>query len=384
MTFTAQQIADFLKGEIIGNPDVSVQDFSKIEDGKPQTISFLSNPKYTHYIYETQADIVLVNNDFEPEKPTKPTLIKVANAYTALASLLELVNSLTPAKTGVEEMCHISPSAKTGKDIYVGAFAYIGDNAHVGDNVIITADPDDGYRVKEVVVLDTLGYAVPVSCLSVGGDPDYVETWSFTMPASNVEIYVTFEVQGSSYYDDVRTDQWYYNAVTFVTDRGYFFGVETNLFGPYINMNRAMFVTVLGRMSGVDTSLYTGQAFSDVDTGDYYAPYVQWAADNGIVLGRTATTFDPNAFITREEMAAIMYRYCEYLGMDMTLKNQVFMDRYTDKGDISDWALEYVKWAVGVGLMRGKTPYTINPLENATRAEVAQVIMNLCDKVIYP
>ena len=70
--------------------------------------------------------------------------------------------------------------------------------------------------------------------------------------------------------------------------------------------------------------------------------------------------------------------------MDMTLKNQVFMDRYTDKGDISDWALEYVKWAVGVGLMRGKSPYTINPLENATRAEVAQVIMNLCDKVIYP
>ena len=204
------------------------------------------------------------------------------------------------------------------------------------------------------------------------------------MPAASVDIYVVFEVQGASYYVDVRTDHWFYEAVTFVTDRGYFFGVETNLFGPYINMNRAMFVTVLGRMSGVDTSLYTGQAFSDVDTGDYYAPYVQWAADNGIVLGRTATTFDPNAFITREEMAAIMYRYCEYLGMDMTLKNQVFMDRYTDKGDISDWALEYVKWAVGVGLMRGKSPYTINPLENATRAEVAQVIMNLCDKVIYP
>ncbi len=148
MTFTAQQIADFLKGEIIGNPDVSVQDFSKIEDGKPQTISFLSNPKYTHYIYETQADIVLVNNDFEPEKPTKPTLIKVANAYTALASLLELVNSLTPAKTGVEEMCHISPSAKTGKDIYVGAFAYIGDNAHVGDNVKIYPQVFIGDNVK--------------------------------------------------------------------------------------------------------------------------------------------------------------------------------------------------------------------------------------------
>ena len=255
--------------------------------------------------------------------------------------------------------------------------------ANVGDNVIITADPDDGYRVKEVVVLDAMGYAVPVSCLSVGGDPDYVETWSFTMPANDVEVYVTFEVQGSSYYYDVRTDQWYYNAVTFVTDRGYFFGVDTDLFGPYFNMNRAMFVTVLGRMSGVDTSLYTGKAFSDVDTTAYYAPYVEWAADNGIVLGRTATTFEPEAFITREEMAAIMYRYCDFLGLDMTLKNQVFMDRYTDKGDISDWALEYVKWAVGVGLMRGQSPYTIDPLKFAIRAEVAQVIMNLCDKVIY-
>lgn len=255
--------------------------------------------------------------------------------------------------------------------------------ANVGDNVIITADPDAGYRVKEVVVLDAMGYAVPVSCLSVGGDPDYVETWSFTMPASDVEIYVTFEVQGSSYYYDVRTDQWYYNAVTFVTDRGYFFGIDTDLFGPYFNMNRAMFVTVLGRMSGVDTSLYTSQAFSDVDMTAYYAPYVEWASENGIVLGRTETIFDPDANITREEMAAIMYRYCEFLGLDMTLKNQVFMDRYTDKDDISDWALEYVKWAVGVGLMRGQSPYTIDPLKYATRAEVAQVIMNLCDKVIY-
>ena len=255
--------------------------------------------------------------------------------------------------------------------------------ANVGDNVIITADPDDGYRVKEVVVLDAMGYAVPVSCLSVGGDPDYVETWNFTMPANDVEVYVTFEVQGSSYYYDVRTDQWYYNAVTFVTDRGYFFGVDVDLFGPYFNMNRAMFVTVLGRMSRVDTSLYTSQAFSDVDMTAYYAPYVEWAADNGIVLGRTETIFDPDANITREEMAAIMYRYCDFLGLDMTLKNQVFMDRYTDKDDISDWALEYVKWAVGVGLMRGQSPYTIDPLKYATRAEVAQVIMNLCDKVIY-
>lgn len=203
------------------------------------------------------------------------------------------------------------------------------------------------------------------------------------MPAYDVNIKVYFEVQGASYYDDVRTDHWFYNAVTFVTDRGYFLGITDELFGPYINMNRAMFVTVLGRISRVDTSKYTTQAFKDVELGTYYAPYVAWAAENGIVLGRSADVFDPSANITREEMAAIMYRYCEFLGEDMTLKNQVFMDRYEDAGKISTWARPYVEWAVGVGLIRGMSDTTIDPLSYASRAQVAQVIMNLCDKVLY-
>lgn len=253
--------------------------------------------------------------------------------------------------------------------------------AYVGDLVTITADPDDGYRVGRVIVLDVNGKTVPVNY--VKNDYDYIETWSFTMPASNVEITVKFEVQGSSYYDDVRTDAWYYNAVTFVTDRGYFNGVSEMLFAPYIDMNRAMFVTVLGRMANVDTSKYMGLAFSDLEAGMYYVPYVKWANENGIVLGRSDTIFDPEASITREEMAAIMYRYCAYIGMDMTPKNTMFMDRYTDRNEISDWAVTYVEWAVGCGLMRGMTDHTIDPLEHASRAQVAQVIMNFCDKVLY-
>lgn len=253
--------------------------------------------------------------------------------------------------------------------------------AYVGDLVTITADPDDGYRVGRVIVLDVNGKTVPVNY--VKNDYDYIETWSFTMPASNVAITVKFEVQGSSYYDDVRTDAWYYNAVTFVTDRGYFNGVSEMLFAPYIDMNRAMFVTVLGRMANVDTSKYMGLAFSDLEAGMYYVPYVKWANENGIVFGRSDTIFDPEASITREEMAAIMYRYCAYIGMDMTPKNTVFMERYTDRNEISDWAVTYMEWAVGCGLMRGMTDHTIDPLEHASRAQVAQVIMNFCDKVLY-
>ena len=148
MTFTAQQIADFLKGEIIGNPDTEVDNFAKIEEGKPRTIAFLSNPKYTHYIYETKADIVLVNNDFVADKPISATLIKVPDAYAALASLLEMANSLTPKKTGIEEMSFVSSSAKLGKNVYVGAFAYIGDKAQVGENVKIYPQVYIGENVK--------------------------------------------------------------------------------------------------------------------------------------------------------------------------------------------------------------------------------------------
>ncbi|OJV38081.1 MAG: UDP-3-O-(3-hydroxymyristoyl)glucosamine N-acyltransferase [Bacteroidia bacterium 43-41] len=148
MTFTAQQIADFLKGEIVGNPAVEVDNFAKIEEGKPRTIAFLSNPKYTHYIYETKADIVLVNHDFIPEKAISATLIKVPDAYAALASLLDMVNSITPPKTGIEEMSFVSPTATLGDNVYVGAFAYIGEKVQVGNNVKIHPQTYIGEHVK--------------------------------------------------------------------------------------------------------------------------------------------------------------------------------------------------------------------------------------------
>lgn len=133
MEFTAKQIADFLQGEVEGNPDVKVNNFAKIEEGKPKTLTFLSNPKYTHYIYETQADIVLVNADFIAEKEVKATLVRVDNAYEALAKLLELVDKSKPAKVGIEPMSYVADNAKIGKEVYIAGFAYISDNAAVGD-----------------------------------------------------------------------------------------------------------------------------------------------------------------------------------------------------------------------------------------------------------
>ena len=133
MEFSAKQIAQFVQGVIEGDEDATVNTFAKIEDGKPGAISFLSNPKYTHYIYDTESSIVLVDKSVELEKPTKATLIKVDNAYECVAKLLQLYESMKPKKTGIDSLAFISPSANIGENVYIGAFAYIGDNVVIGD-----------------------------------------------------------------------------------------------------------------------------------------------------------------------------------------------------------------------------------------------------------
>ncbi len=140
MEFNAQQIAAFLQGMVEGDPDVKINNFSKIEEGKPNTISFLANPKYTHHIYDTNASVVLVNDDFVPEKdlPQTLTLIRVPDAYAALAQLLDMVDKSNARKKGIEQPSYISASAQLNKEkVYIGAFAYIGENVSLGEDVEI-------------------------------------------------------------------------------------------------------------------------------------------------------------------------------------------------------------------------------------------------------
>lgn len=137
MEFTAKQIAEFVGGRVEGNEQAAVHTFAKIEEGVEGAISFLSNPKYTHYIYETRSSIVLINEDTELEHEVAPTLIRVKNAYESVAKLLQLYESMKPRKTGVDSLAFISPKATVGKDVYIGAFAYIGDGAQIGDGTQI-------------------------------------------------------------------------------------------------------------------------------------------------------------------------------------------------------------------------------------------------------
>jgi len=137
MEFTAKQIADMISGRVEGDSEAKINTFAKIEEGREGAISFLSNPKYTPYIYETKSSVVLINEDVELTQPVSCTLIRVKNAYESVAKLLQLYASMMPQKTGIDPLAFVSKSAKIGENVYIAPFAYIGDNVQIGDGTRI-------------------------------------------------------------------------------------------------------------------------------------------------------------------------------------------------------------------------------------------------------
>jgi UDP-3-O-[3-hydroxymyristoyl] glucosamine N-acyltransferase len=148
MNFTAALIAEFLKGSVEGNSEATVSDISKIEEGKPGTLSFLANPKYEKFIYDTQSSIVIVNADFQPQKKISATLVRVKNAYESFAALLRLYEQSKPKKSGISKMAVVSDTANLGKELYVGEFTIVSENASIGDGVQLYPQVYVGDHVK--------------------------------------------------------------------------------------------------------------------------------------------------------------------------------------------------------------------------------------------
>ena len=204
MEFSAQQIASVLGGTVEGDPEVKVNNFSKIEEGKPGTLTFLANPKYEHFIYQTEASIVLVNNDFTPAEPIKATLVKVANAYASLAILLNMAEQANVKKAGIDATAFIAGSATVGEGCYVGNFAYIGEDVKIGKNSRIyphayiafwseteTVRPDHASGMQNAVVADYAavvdGRTVSVSlqkAITTRRSPSWVMSYWKTMSKS--------------------------------------------------------------------------------------------------------------------------------------------------------------------------------------------------------
>ena len=155
MEFTASQIAGILEGEVEGNPEIAVHKLAKIEEGKKGSLTFLANPKYTQYIYSTEASITLVNRDFVPEQALSTTLIKVEDAYKSFSKLLEYYNQVKFNKTGIENPVYLSESAAYGSEFYMGAFSYLGNNVHIGNQVKIYPNVyiGDNVRIGDNVIV---------------------------------------------------------------------------------------------------------------------------------------------------------------------------------------------------------------------------------------
>ena len=241
-----------------------------------------------------------------------------------------------------------------------------------GDTVTITPDPDAGYEVDEVIVTDRNGNEVEVTANRNG-------TYTFEQPRGRVTIEVTFVRTDSGLpFIDVAENAWYYDAVAYVYENGMMNGTGSNLFSPDATTTRGMIVTILYRLEG-EPRVSGTSTFDDVADGMYYADAVIWANANGIVTGYDEATFGPNDAITREQMAAILYRYAQYKAYRTTASAD--LSNYVDADAVSAYALPALQWANAEGLVTGTSGTTLTPDGSATRAQVATIFMRFMEDV---
>lgn len=235
--------------------------------------------------------------------------------------------------------------------------------ASAGDKVTITVTPGRNGSVQRITVTDEDGQRLKLTENRDG-------TYSFTMPSGTVNVYVRFSGSGLPF-ADVPSGNWYYDDVAYVYDTGLMTGLTATTFGPNLSTTRGMIVTILWRMENEPAAKH-GCPFADVRRGSYYEQAIAWASENGIVTGFDASTFAPDRAITREQLAAILFRFAAYRGMDaVTLREN--LSSFQDQAAISVYAVSALNWAVGEGLMQG-TGDKLEPTGNATRAQVAAML----------
>ena len=242
--------------------------------------------------------------------------------------------------------------------------------AAAGTTITLTVEPEDGSELVKLTVVDEDGDKINVRYHAKTGD------YTFTMPASEVTVKAVFD--SDLPFKDVSVDSWYYDAVSYVYSNGLMNGISATRFAPNAKLNRAMIAQVLYNLEGETRSYPT--VFSDVADSAWYADAVNWAADKGIVEGYGNGKFGPEDNITREQMAAILYRYADYKGYDVRASAR--LSGFADEDQVSDWAEEAMSWAVAEDLMDGKGNNRLDPTGTATRAEVATILMRFCETIV--
>ena len=254
--------------------------------------------------------------------------------------------------------------------------------AERGENVSVTVQVTKGYELTGIMVADDRGKALTLIEQGTG--------YTFVMPSSEVTVTAEFhtlppEEKRPEYksnqspifvfpFEDVKTDAWYYGTVVDIFKKGLMAGITETRFAPDAFTSRGMVVQALYRIEGEPVT--ERGSFSDVGNGKYYAGAAAWAAEKGIIEGYGDGTFRPDSFITREELATVLYRYAVYKGYDTMSLNA--LDQYRDAGQISTYAREAMRWANGTGLLTGRRAEELSPLGNLTRSEMAAVLLRFC------
>ena len=248
--------------------------------------------------------------------------------------------------------------------------------AKKGDTVTLTVTPEDGYQLADLTVTDFWGKDVALTKQADG-------TYTFTMPGSQVEIEAAFTQTGEPEpelpFTDVTEADWFYDEVYYVWANGLMNGVENNRFAPNTATNRAMLATILYRLAG-QPDVSGEMPFTDVAAGTWYTDAVLWAAQNGIVNGLGENTFAPMNTLTREQLVTMLYRYAEAEGYDVSAAAD--LSGYPDADKVQTYAQGAMSWAVAEGIVAGMDDGTLNPAGNATRAQIATILMRFCEGVV--
>lgn len=378
------------------NPD----GFSEFTISKTsQSVAKVGNNKYTTFQDAVNAvenngtiEIVGGNKDYTATISGSSKTIKVKNSLTD-ANIDVTVNGESKTIKPSEDatFTYTKPSSggssggsSSGKTTYKVTTSAVNNggvnaspsNAEKGATITITLSPDKGYKLDKLTVTDGSGKTV-----STVKKSDTVYT--FTMPASAVKVGVSYvkatETPSETKFNDVSANDWFASAVDYVTGKGMMNGTADNTFSPKANTTRGMVVTVLYRLENQPST--SAASFTDVASGAYYANAVAWANANGIVSGYGSGKFGPNDKVTREQLAAILYRYAQYKKYDVSVGEDTNILSYDDAQSISSYAIPAIQWACGAGVVTGKSGNKLDPRGNATRAEVAAMLMRFCENV---
>lgn len=254
-----------------------------------------------------------------------------------------------------------------------GTVTVSSNRATPGDTVTITVKPDAGYALDQLTVTDQNSHGVALT--DQGGG-----TYTFTMPEGKVTVEATFraakEESPVDAFLDIDSEAWYYDGVKYAVEKGLMSGTGANTFGPNTTLSRGMIAQMLYALEG-KPSVSATNSFTDVSANDWYAKATSWAQSKGIITGYEDGRFGPNDSLTREQLALILYNYAQSKGYETSAKAD--LSQYRDGSSTSAWAQTAMAWAVGEGLLSGRGANMLAPTGTATRAEVAQIMMNFCE-----